>query len=387
MSVPLRTALYDSHRRRGASLVSFGGWEMPLFYSGIVPEHLAVRSSAGLFDVSHMGNLLLEGRGARTMVQRLNTNTIPTKPGRGRYSHLTNEEGKIIDDVIVFCVAPEGFLLICNAGPRPKVLSWLGQHRSEVGIHDLTLHLTYLAFQGKSAEEALQKVCTPRLSSLKLFEGAWVDLDIPFPPTPPETKGWGGVESELSQELADLGFPLGRTAFVSRTGYTGEPGFEILCPNPVGVALWEQILQTGEPKGILPIGLGARDTLRLEKGYLLSGQDFDGRQTPLEAGCEWLVKWDHDFIGKEALLRQKESLYPRLRGFLCGERGIPRHGGLIHVGGRKVGDVTSGTFSPTLKRGIGLGYLIPESQAAGTSLEIEVRGKRFESTVVETPFL
>jgi len=377
----LRTPLYGWHASRAARIVEFSGWEMPLLYTGIVEEHAAVRTAAGLFDVSHMGKLLLEGPGTHAAVSRLSTNDIPNVPGRARYTHLLDDQGRVLDDVIFTCLAPDRFLCVCNAGPRPRVVPWIRAHLSGPELRDLTPDYLCLALQGPEAPAILGALTRSDLGTVRPFRA----LDIGFrPPSgsacPPETEGWGPRLLALTPDPAAV--------LITRTGYTGEEGFEIFPPSRLGVPIWEALLAAGADAGIRPAGLGARDTLRLEKGYLLSGQDFTGRETSLETNSEWLVKWDHDFIGREALLAQKaRGGYRRLTGLRLRDRGVPRHGCAVLAGGREVGLVTSGTMSPSLKIGIALAYLDEPVAAPGTAVEVDVRGEHKRAVVVKPPFL
>src|SRR5207249_3400694 len=277
----LRTPLLDWHASHGARIVEFAGWDMPLLYTGIVEEHLAVRRAAGLFDVSHMGKLLIEGPGAPAAVNLLSTNDIPATPGRARYTHLLDERGRILDDVIFTCLSPERYLCVCNAGPRPRIVPWIRDHLDGPTLRDLTGEFLCLAFQGPRAAGALRRLTAFDPASIRPFRAAAIPLALPGG-TPPEAKGWGS---------ADLLAPPG-SVLVTRTGYTGEDGFELFPRSSLAVPAWEALLRAGADLGAVPVGLGARDTLRLEKGYLLSGQDFTGTETSLETNSEWLVKWD-----------------------------------------------------------------------------------------------
>src|SRR5712664_314824 len=253
----LRTPLFDWHASHGARVVEFAGWDMPLLYTGIVEEHLAVRRAAGLFDVSHMGKLLIEGAGAAAAVNRLSTNDIPATPGRARYTHLLDEEGRILDDVIFTCLGPERFLFLCYAGPRPRIVPWIRDHLRGPTLRDLTPDYLCLAFQGPRAAEVLGRLTSDDLASVKPFRAAAVDLRVPGG-VPPETVGRGPPLAEPGRLL------------ITRTGYTGEDGFELFPPSALAVPVWEAILRAGADAGTVPVGLGARDTLRLEKGYILS---------------------------------------------------------------------------------------------------------------------
>lgn len=393
-----RTPLYEWHRKAGARFIEFAGWQMPLQYTGIVEEHLTVRRAVGLFDVSHMGKIFIEGRESHAFVDRLSANDIPAIPGRARYTQLLRDDGTILDDVIVTCLAPDRFFLVCNAGPRPAVLSWLEAHaKPGVRLADRTADFLCLAVQGPRAPELLQRFTSVDLSKVKPFSGAVLDFVPPAPwgaaprAVPPEIKGWGSRVA-MDPSLPRGGEPSisdGRTAFLAtRTGYTGEPGFELFPSSGEALAVWEALRRAGEDLGVRPIGLGARDTLRLEKGYLLSGQDFDGHQTPLEVNSAWLVKWDHDFIGREALEKQRgRDDYRRLVGVRMEDRGIPRHGHRVLREGDEVGVVTSGTMSPSLRIGIALAAVEKSASSFGTVLHIDIRGTAHAGRVTKLPFL
>src|SRR5712691_628534 len=383
--VASRTPLFDWHRMAGARFIEFGGWEMPLQYSGIVDEHLTVRRAVGLFDVSHMGKILIEGPTAHAFLDRLSANDVPTSAGKARYTHLLREDGKILDDVIVTCLAPDRFLLVCNAGPRTEVWSWLQAHATpDVTLTDRTSERLCLALQGPRAPELLQRFTSVDLSRVKPFAGVTIDFVPPAPwgahprAVPPEIEGWGKTRA-MDPSMPGREEPTvsdGRTAFLAtRTGYTGEPGFELFPTVAEGLGVWESILKAGDDLGIRPIGLGARDTLRLEKGYLLSGQDFDGHQTPLEVNSGWLVKWERPFIGRDALENQRaQDDYQRLVGIRMEDRGIPRHGYRVLLRGKDVGPVTSGTMSPSLRVGIALASVDKSASAIGTTLDVDIRG-------------
>jgi len=387
--MPLRTPLYESHAAAGATFIEFGGWEMPLQFSGIVAEHMAVRRGAGLFDVSHMGKIVVAGGGAWSFLNRLATNDIPKKPFRARYTHLLTEEGHIIDDVIVTCLAPDRFLMVCNAGPRERVLAWLRQHAAGVELQDVTFDYLCIALQGPKAARVLQLLTSYDVSSIRSFGGAYVGLLLgerigtgrtPSTP-PPEMEGRVPFGGDPAWEVEDY-------SFATRTGYTGEDGFELLPPKQLAVPIWNALLAAGQEAGIQRIGLGARDTLRLEKGFLLSGTDFDGRQTSLECASEWLVKWEHDFAGREALVRQKEQGdYDRLVGLVLQDRGVPRHGCPVLRDGVDVGAVTSGSMSPVLRVGIALARVRPSAAAEGTRLQVVVRDRPLDAIVKKPPFL
>ncbi len=393
----LRTPLYAWHAAAGARIIEFGGWEMPLQYSGIVEEHLAVRRDMGLFDVSHMGKLLVEGPSAHAFLDGLSANGVPTAAGRARYTQLLRPDGTIIDDIILTTLSPTQVFVVCNAGPRPTVVAWLEKHRpADVRLEDLTLSHLCLALQGPKAPGLLQRLTSADLPAVKPFWGASIPFrlpaDAPRKDAPQETEGWGWSSADpLARASAGPAPTLisgGLRIFVTRTGYTGEPGFELFPPAGPGVHVWEALLAAGAAEGIRPIGLGARDTLRLEKGYLLSGQDFTGTQSPLEVNSAWIVKWDRPFLGREALEAQRaRDDYRRLVGVRMADRGIPRHECPVMAGSAWVGTVTSGTLSPSLRVGIALASVDPDHAVPGTSVQVDIRGTPHPAQVVHLPFL
>jgi aminomethyltransferase len=364
-------------------MVPFSGWWVPLLYDGIVSEHKAVRSAAGLFDVSHMGKIIIGGEKAHENLQRLSPNTVPDTVGKGVYTHLLRDDGTIIDDVIITLIDENQYLCVCNAVVRDEVVSWFRKNLPLGILEDLTSDLLCLALQGPNTTK-VSDVVFPRnlVGNLRPFAVRSVDVaDLEPECVPVEMKGGLSEGSTTRSSWSDR-------ILISRTGYTGEDGIEIITPTRIGVPLWRFLLEIGRESGLVPAGLGSRDTLRLEKGYLLSGQDFDGTQTPLETGHNWLVKWDHEFIGREALLQQKEAGdFKRLSGIRLRGPGIPRHGASVRHEGQPVGIVTSGTLSPTLDVGIALAYLPPGVAKPGTEVEIEVRKAVAPGTVVALPFL
>ncbi|HLA47521.1 MAG TPA: glycine cleavage system aminomethyltransferase GcvT [Thermoplasmata archaeon] len=391
---PLRTPLYDWHVFRNARMIEFSGWEMPLQYTGIVEEHGAVRGAVGLFDVSHMGKLLVSGSRTRTALNRLSTNSLPTTPGRARYTHLPDDRGRIIDDVIVTCLEPDRFLIVCNAGPRPRVAAWIEAHLDGQEFHDRTEDFLCLALQGPRAAEALSRITRDDVRGLKPFRADHIRFEPGRHPRPAqsapasEMMGWGPPPPTLVPVPGSSAGSADVPVLVTRTGYTGEDGFELFPPRALGEPVWSALLMAGEDLGIRPVGLGARDTLRLEKGDLLSGQDFTGRETSLETNSEGLVDWDHEFIGREALQAQKtQGGYRRFLGLRFLDRGVPRPGCLVLADEGEVGRVTSGTMSPSLRVGIALAYLDPTVAVPGTEVTVEVRGERKRAVVVEPPFL
>ena len=353
-----RTPLFDSLVRAGGRMVDFHGWEMPVQFSGILAEHQAVRAACGVFDVSHMGQVLISGRDAHRFVERVNCNRMSAEPGKGTYAHVLAEDGGILDDAITFCLAPERFLAIVNAATAAADFAWFQRQSAgfDVALDHASDRYGMLAVQGPNAP-ALVGEFFPAALALPRF----------------------GIV-ELPWE--------GETAFVMRTGYTGEDGFEVAASPAGTVAFWEALLAKGGRHGLVPCGLGSRDTLRLESGYLLYGADADETRTPYEANCGWVVKLQKgDFVGREALVRRKEAGFKeKLTGVRLLGRGVPRHGCAVWLGDRKIGELCSATFAPSLGAGIGVGYLAPEAWESGTRVEVEIHGKRIEAETVRGPF-
>ncbi len=354
-----RTALYQVHVSAGARMVDFAGWQMPIQYAGIVAEHKAVRKAAGIFDVSHMGQLRFTGPKADVFLSRMVVSAVDRlKPGQARYTHLCDEKARIIDDIIVYRLAQEDFLMIPNAATTDRVLEWLMDHAPVEGMTlvDESDLWACLAVQGPEAPGILGQVVDPKAGGFAPFSiHSYPDL-------------FGGL-------------------ILPRTGYTGEWGVELICPVDHAGEAWEAMMAAGQPLGLVPCGLGCRDTLRLEKGYLLSGQDFHDDRTPLETGCGWLVDWDHDFIGKETLMAQKEAGFDRLTGIRLSDRGVVRPGNEVLHDGKVVGRLTSGGLSVILKEAIGLAYLPLPIRKPGTPMAINVRGKSLNGSTVKLPFL
>ncbi|MCP9456652.1 MAG: glycine cleavage system aminomethyltransferase GcvT [Nitrospira sp.] len=358
-----QTPLMTYHRAAGARLVAFAGWDMPLQYSGVVDEYQTVRTCAGLFDVSHMGRILVGGPSAGRFLQFVTTNNVAAlAPWQAHYSLVCNPDGGIKDDIFVYRVGDSDEYLLCvNASNREKILSWLLDQASEFShciIRDQSQEITQIALQGPASREIVATLGVPALEKLKRRESARVTI--------------GDV-----------------SCLVARTGYTGELGYEFyVFGSPATV--WTTLLESGRPFGIKPAGLGARDLLRLEMGYLLYGNDIDENTTPLEAGVEWAVDFDKEtFIGREILWAQQQAgPSRRLVGFELVEKGVPRQGFPILDGvtGHAIGRVTSGNFSPILQKGIGLGYVPAASASPGAPLAIEIRGKAVPAIVVKLPF-
>jgi aminomethyltransferase len=357
-----RTPLFEVYKDYGAKTIDFGGWELPVQFSGIREEHETVRTKAGLFDVSHMGEITVKGKGSEAFLQRLVTNDVSKlKNGGAQYTALCYENGGTVDDLIIYKRNNEDFLLVVNAANTEKDFEWLKQHQSEdVEIKNISNEVAQLALQGPLSEKILQKLSR--------------NLDL---------KEIGFFKFKENVELNGI------KALVSRTGYTGEDGFEIYCESQDVIHLWKEILDVGKEEGLLPIGLGARDTLRFEATLPLYGQELAPDITPIEAGIGFAVKTDKeiDFIGKSVLKQQKENGPDRkLVGIEMIDRGIPRHGYPVYVGEERVGEVTSGTQSPTLKKNIGLALLKKEFSELGTEVDVEVRSKKLKAKVIATPF-
>jgi aminomethyltransferase len=374
------TPLYPFHVAHGGHMVPFAGWEMPLYYRGIVSEHDAVRSSVGLFDVSHMGILTVGGGHAAALLSRRTTaNVGKLVPGQCRYTFLLDAAGRIVDDLLITRIddgaeAVTSFLVVPNAAWAEKVYTLFREHR----LPDTTVDrwngaVAILAVQGRNARSTLEKLFAWSLGSLKFYHAAW------FPTRSARTDPSTGRSSVSIPKDLEQGI------WVSRTGYTGEPGYELFVRAAEASPVAEQLVGAG----VTLCGLGARDTLRLEKGYLLSGQDFHEDRTPLEAGQDRFVEFDHPFVGREALEKQQQSGIPSiLRGIRVEEPGaIPRHGTPILHERQPVAVVTSGGPSPLLKHGIALAYLPPELSRPGTTVELEIRGRPVPGQVVDLPFV
>ncbi len=354
-----RTALYESHKSLGGKIVDFHGWELPVQFESIIKEHEATRRRCGLFDVSHMGQVFVTGPGALAFLQKVNANDIARiGPGKAIYSHLPNERGGVVDDVIVSCLAQGRYLVVVNAATADKDFAWFQKHARgfDVALENKSDHFGMIAAQGPRAAEVTALIA-PAAFSLPRF---------------------GALELEL----------YGQPSFITRTGYTGEDGFEFIVPNEIVVRVWEDLLAQGRSLGAQPCGLGARDTLRLEAGYLLYGQDLDDNITTYEANYGWVVKLEKgDFIGKDALKKQRtEGILRKLTGVKLLERGVPRAGASVLVDGREAGKFCSATYSPSLQSGIGTGYLDRPDLAPGTKASVVLHGREIPAEIVKTPF-
>jgi aminomethyltransferase len=361
-----QTVLYPIHVKLGATMGEFAGFEHALWYEGIIPEHLAVRDAVGLFDITHMGRCTVRGVNAATLLDYLLTRDIsPMKIDQGHYTVMCNNHGGIIDDLVVFRLDEDTFFVVYNASNREKDFKWIYSHAKDFNAQtrDVSDEVAMFAVQGPKALPTLQLLSGVDISGIRRYWGRWVNLN-------------------------DL------EVLLTRSGYTGEDGFEVYLWNtPLekpekAEKLWQTILKAGEEYGIKPCGLGARDTLRLEAGMCLYGNDINEDTTPLEAKLTFTVNFEKDnFIGKDALLKQKDEGLKRIRvGLRMLKRGIPRRGYEIFLDGEKIGRVTSGTFSPLLQRGIGMGYVPPEHAAMGTQVDIKIRKSFLSAEIVKTPF-
>lgn len=357
-----RTPLYEMHVACHAKLVDFSGWEMPLQYTGVVDEYQRVRSKAGLFDVSHMGRIAIEGEDALSFLQWVTTNDVAKIDVMGaQYSMICNPKGGIKDDIFIYRLGLEKFLLCVNASNCGKILAWLDeQHTKEnnsVEILDRSIDMAQLALQGPASKVILQESVGLALGSLK-------------------------PRRCLEAKLFNV------PSLIARTGYTGEHGYELYIPADRALAVWEKLISTSATYGLKAIGLGARDLLRLDMGYYLYGNDLTEETTPIEAGAAWVVKFEKgQFIGDAVLKEQiKQGPPRRLVALELLEKAVPRHGMEIYIGDHLIGSVASGNLSPILQKGIGLGYVMPVYAAIGTSFQVDIRGRRIPAIVVRPPF-
>ncbi len=358
-----QTAFFNLHKELGAKIVSFAGYQMPIEYSGITNEHMTVRNSVGVFDVSHMGEFWVKGPKALEFVQRVTSNDASALTvGKAQYSCFPNGKGGIVDDLLVYFYDTEKYLLVVNAANIDKDWAWcVSQNSMGAELENASDSISQLAIQGPDAIKVLQKLTDINLSDIPYYSFV--------------TGAIAGVENVI----------------ISNTGYTGAGGFELYMYNNDAVKIWKAVFESGKEFGILPIGLGARDTLRLEKGFCLYGNDIDDTTSPIEAGLGWITKFtdSKDFIDKDYLLKQKEEgVSRRLRGFVLEERGIPRHGyELVNDNDETIGEVTSGGMSPILKRGIGLGYVNKGYTKFETEIYIKIRNKKIKAKIVKLPFV
>jgi aminomethyltransferase len=360
-----RTSLYDTHLALGGRMVEFGGWEMPVQYSGILDEHHAVRTAAGLFDIDHMGQFEVKGADALAFLQHLLSSDLSTLAlNEAKYAILCYADGTVVDDTFVYKLpgatksARPYYMVVVNASNREKDFAWMNAHRGgfRVEMEDISDQYYMLAFQGPKAEQVLQRLESFDLSKIKYHHAREFKIH------------------------ADRGL-------IARTGYTGEDGFELFIPNEYGKHVWDAILDAGKNDGVKPIGLGARDSLRFEAKMALYGHEIDAHTTPVEAGLAWACDLNKMFIGRDCLLKRKlEGPLKKLVGFEMIDRGIARKDYAIAKDGNIIGVVTTGMFAPTLEKNLGLGFVAPEFAAIGTEFEVIVRGKPLKARIVKTPF-
>lgn len=355
-----RTPFYNIHQQYGAKLVPFGGYEMPVQYAGIMDEHKTVRNTVGVFDVSHMGEFFVKGAHAFSFLQKITVNDVSKlSPGKAQYSAMCYDDGGIVDDLLVYMVAENDYMIVVNASNIDKDFAWMKQHcPADVKFENHSDEISLLAIQGPKSLETLQKLTSVDLSAIQYY-------------------------NFVQGKLADIEMTI------SRTGYTGELGFEIYFDARHAEKIWHAVFDAGKEFGITPIGLGARDTLRLEMGFCLYGNDIDQTTNPLEAGLAWITKLNKgDFIGKPVLDKVKaEGVKRKLVGMVLTGKAVPRHGYTILVNGANDGVVTSGTFAPSLEKGIAMGYVAAEHAAVGSIVHIDIRGKQMDATIVALPFL
>jgi aminomethyltransferase len=354
------TALSAIHTALGAKMVPFAGYNMPVSYQGINIEHQTVRENVGVFDVSHMGEFFITGPNALSLIQRVCSNDASKlEDGEAQYSCFPNQDGGVVDDLIVYRVAAEKWLLVVNASNIDKDWAWINSHNTMGALlENSSDHYSLLAIQGPKAIQAMQPLTQENLSAIKFYTF--------------KINTFAGVDNVI----------------ISATGYTGSGGFEIYCKNTQVEKIWTKVLEAGADWGIQPIGLAARDTLRLEMGYCLYGNDIDDTTSPLEAGLGWITKFNKDFINSDSLKKQKElGVSKTLVGFELTQRGIPRQGYVIvDPQGNSIGRVTSGTMSPSMGKGIGLGYVPVALKEVGSQIHIQIRNKNVPAMVVKLPF-
>jgi aminomethyltransferase len=356
-----RTSFYDIHKSLNAKIVEFGGFEMPVLYTGIIEEHLAVRNKVGVFDVSHMGEFEVSGPGALQFLQKVTINDVSVLiPGRVQYSAMCYEDGGIVDDLLVYNLGDK-YMMVVNAANLQKDYDWLQSHlEGNVNLVDKSDGISLLAIQGPGSKALLQKLMDVNLDEIPYYHCK--------------------VDKVAGVEM-----------LISRTGYTGELGYEIYfgAGTEMGKKIWDAVFEVGREFRVTPIGLGARDTLRLEAGYCLYGNDIDKTTNPLEAGLGWITKLNKgDFIGRNILIQAKQNgLKRHLIGFKFADKSIARHGYGLRANGKSIGIVTSGTFSPVLKCGIGMGYVETEFTKEGTTINAVIRNKEVTATVVKLPFI
>lgn len=357
-----KTALYNKHVSLGAKIVPFAGFEMPVQYSGVTEEHFAVREKVGIFDVSHMGQFYVEGASAKDLLQYVTSNNVENlENGKAQYSCLPNGNGGIVDDLIVYKIEDEKYFVVVNASNIEKDWNHISAYNEKFGakMSNVSDETSLIAIQGPKATETLQKLTETQLSDIPYYHFTVGSV--------------AGVENVI----------------ISNTGYTGSGGFEIYFKNEFAEKLWDELTIAGEEFGLIPCGLAARDTLRLEKGFCLYGNDIDDTTSPLEAGLGWITKFDKEFVDKEFFLKQKEEVISKkLVGFEMQEKAIPRHDYLVvDAAGNEIGKVTSGTMSPMKKIGVGLAYVAAPYYKLGSKIFIQIRNKNIPAKVVKLPFV
>ena len=355
------TPLFEAHKKLGAKIVPFAGWNMPIQFAGVIQEHLCVRNGVGVFDVSHMGEIDIRGKESKKLLQKLVTNDIEKMSDQSiLYTLMCYEDGGVVDDLLVHRYSEDHYFLCVNAANSEKDFQWVQKIASpyDVEVHDISSEIAQLAIQGKDAEPLLQKIC-----------------DVPL--------------NDLEYYHFKNGKIHNNDCLISRTGYTGEDGFELYTDVSHAEALYLKILQEGKPFNIQPIGLAARDTLRLEMGYALYGNDISAETSPLEAGLGWVIKMNKgDFVGRESLLNQKEAgIKRKLVGLKLLDRGVPRPHYPVFVGDQAVSEMTSGTFSPSLNSGIGMCYLSTEHASVGSRVSVGIRNQKVPAEIVKPPFV
>ena len=355
-----KTALYNKHVELGAKMVPFAGYQMPVQYSGVNAEHINVRDNVGVFDVSHMGEFIVSGENALNLIQKISSNDVSKLfPGRAQYSYLPNDNGGVVDDLIIYMISEEKYLLVVNASNIEKDWNWINKH-NDVGaeLENISDQMSLLAVQGPKAVDLLQELTKIDLNDIKFYH--FVQGEI------------AGIDNVI----------------ISATGYTGSGGFELYVNNNVAERLWDEILKAGVPFNIEPAGLAARDTLRLEMGYCLYGNDIDDKTSPISAGLGWVTKFTKSFVGDQILKNQKENgVDKKLVAFKLLDRGIPRKDYLIvDENQNEIGIVTSGTMGPSVKLSIGLGYVKTEFTSVGSTIYLSIRNKFIAAEIVKLPF-
>lgn len=352
-----RTPLYERHIEAAARMTEFGGWEMPLQYTRITEEHMAVREHVGIFDVSHMGDVVIKGPDASKFTDYLlPSQASGLEDGKCTYTAFLNDNGMMIDDTIIYRRSKDEFFFVPNAGPTESIVNWVNRHKKDFNVEILNFsdEISSIALQGPESPEVLEEMGLSLADPFTFYETK-IDVDNP-----------------MTNE---------KSMIISGTGYTGEKGIEFILPNGVAVELWDRLSRLISKRKGLPCGLGARDTLRMEKGMVLSGHDFNQDRSPYECSISFIMNTDHDFLGKEKVLENKEHSKERFRGFIMEDKGIPREECQVLVGENVIGKVTSGTMSPVLKKGIGLGFVDKNYMKQGTEVSIDIRGNKYRATV------